>query len=187
MLPKTNALSIRPQGHVCELSGAPLTPLPPARPLPGMALAQGAPTPERAPRFGEGPPPNSVYTRSPDRARGPHPRPALLPNALLRKSVGSSCATAQPPCPAHPRPAAPSGGGSCDQALRELRHADITWPVGLMVKASASGAGDSRFESWAGHFALSQDAVLRIRRKRPKLARAVVRRVGFRDFIILKN
>ena len=25
------------------------------------------------------------------------------------------------------------------------------WPVGLMDKASASGAGDSRFESWAGH------------------------------------
>ena len=27
------------------------------------------------------------------------------------------------------------------------------WPVGLMDKASASGAGDSRFESWADHFA----------------------------------
>ena len=27
-------------------------------------------------------------------------------------------------------------------------------PVGLMDKASASGAGDSRFESWAGHAAL---------------------------------
>jgi hypothetical protein len=27
----------------------------------------------------------------------------------------------------------------------------IPWPVGLMDKASASGAGDSRFESWAGH------------------------------------
>ena len=26
------------------------------------------------------------------------------------------------------------------------------WPVGLMDKASASGAGDSRFESWAGQF-----------------------------------
>ena len=25
------------------------------------------------------------------------------------------------------------------------------WPVGLMDKASASGAGDSRFESWADH------------------------------------
>ena len=25
------------------------------------------------------------------------------------------------------------------------------WPVGLMDKASASGARDSRFESWAGH------------------------------------
>ena len=25
------------------------------------------------------------------------------------------------------------------------------WPVGLMDKASASGAGDSRLESWAGH------------------------------------
>ena len=29
--------------------------------------------------------------------------------------------------------------------------ASTTWPVGLMDKASASGAGDSRFESWAGH------------------------------------
>ena len=28
----------------------------------------------------------------------------------------------------------------------------VSWPVGLMDKASASGAGDSRFESWAGHF-----------------------------------
>lgn len=27
----------------------------------------------------------------------------------------------------------------------------MKWPVGLMDKASASGAGDSRFESWAGH------------------------------------
>ena len=27
----------------------------------------------------------------------------------------------------------------------------IKWPVGPMDKASASGAGDSRFESWAGH------------------------------------
>ena len=28
------------------------------------------------------------------------------------------------------------------------------WPVGLMDKASASGAGDSRFESWAGHLVM---------------------------------
>ena len=27
-------------------------------------------------------------------------------------------------------------------------------PVGLLDKASASGAGDSRFESWAGHWVL---------------------------------
>ena len=27
----------------------------------------------------------------------------------------------------------------------------VYWPVGLMDKASASGAGHSRFESWAGH------------------------------------
>ena len=26
----------------------------------------------------------------------------------------------------------------------------VVWPVGPMDKASASGAGDSRFESWAG-------------------------------------
>ena len=34
------------------------------------------------------------------------------------------------------------------------------WPVGLMDKVSASGAGDSGFESWAGHLlqALSNDA-----------------------------
>ena len=28
-------------------------------------------------------------------------------------------------------------------------------PVGLMDKASASGAGDSRFESWAGHMRIA--------------------------------
>ena len=32
-----------------------------------------------------------------------------------------------------------------------LNHQAHQWPVGLMDKASASGAGDSRFESWAGH------------------------------------
>ena len=26
----------------------------------------------------------------------------------------------------------------------------VYWPVGLMDKVSASGAGDSRYESWAG-------------------------------------
>jgi hypothetical protein len=39
-------------------------------------------------------------------------------------------------------------GGDSDISLS----AKIRWPVGLMDKASASGAGDSRFESWAGHF-----------------------------------
>ena len=29
--------------------------------------------------------------------------------------------------------------------------AKAQWPVGLTDKASASGAGDSRFEPWAGH------------------------------------
>ena len=41
-----------------------------------------------------------------------------------------------------------------------LRHATslfIEWPVGLMDKASASGAGDSRFESWAGHISHSYE------------------------------
>ena len=38
-------------------------------------------------------------------------------------------------------------GNSCGAA--ELHF--IKWPVGPMDKASASGAGDSRFESWAGH------------------------------------
>ena len=34
-----------------------------------------------------------------------------------------------------------------------IDHDDLisAWPVGLMDKASASGAGDSKFESWAGH------------------------------------
>ena len=31
-------------------------------------------------------------------------------------------------------------------------------PVGLMDKASASGAGDSRFESWAGQLLLGCNA-----------------------------
>ena len=35
----------------------------------------------------------------------------------------------------------------------------IRWPVGLMDKASASGAGDSRFESWAGHFFVCRQKV----------------------------
>ena len=33
-----------------------------------------------------------------------------------------------------------------------IQKTDVKWPVGLMDKASAPGAGDSRFESWAGHF-----------------------------------
>ena len=37
----------------------------------------------------------------------------------------------------------------------ELKHS--RWPVGLMDKASASGAGDSRFESWAGHIIASNE------------------------------
>ena len=40
------------------------------------------------------------------------------------------------------------------------------WPVGLMDKASASGAGDSRFESWTGHVLLCacQEALHSLRR-----------------------
>ncbi len=42
------------------------------------------------------------------------------------------------------------------QRLKEKRLSKVYhWPVGLMDKASASGAGDSRFESWAGHFMLT--------------------------------
>ena len=33
-----------------------------------------------------------------------------------------------------------------DTDIKQLKH---KWPVGLMDKVSASGAGDSRFESWA--------------------------------------
>ena len=39
-----------------------------------------------------------------------HPRPALHPTALPRKSVGPSRATAQPPCPAHFFPRRPERG-----------------------------------------------------------------------------
>ena len=39
-------------------------------------------------------------------------------------------------------------------AFKKACEFEFTWPVGLMDKASASGAGDSRFESWAGHFFL---------------------------------
>ena len=41
------------------------------------------------------------------------------------------------------------------------------WPVGLMDKASASGAGDSRFESWAGHFTYERQAMLAPRNCNP--------------------
>ena len=40
-------------------------------------------------------------------------------------------------------------------ALYRFSASICTWPLGLMDKVSASGAGDSRFESWAGRlFAL---------------------------------
>ena len=39
----------------------------------------------------------------------------------------------------------------CHFVLQILPFGYTSWPVGLMDKASASGAGDSRFESWAGH------------------------------------
>ena len=60
-----------------------------------------------------------------------------------------------------------------------VRHAAITsWPVGLMDKASASGAGDSRLECWAGHgrccharqHAAVQPAVCRTHAVLPQLA-----------------
>ena len=47
-------------------------------------------------------------------------------------------------------------------------------PVGLMDKASASGAGDSRFESWAGHFPNSP--VHMVRPHLPSGARLFARR-----------
>ena len=37
------------------------------------------------------------------------------------------------------------------------RHERTHRPVGLMDKASASGAGDSRLESWAGHLPFARD------------------------------
>ena len=37
--------------------------------------------------------------------------------------------------------------------LNSMAPINFKWPVGLMDKASASGAGDSRFESWVGHYA----------------------------------
>ena len=44
-------------------------------------------------------------------------------------------------------------GAIFNKHFQTLRYVMMNnWPVGLMDKASASGAGDSRFESWAGHF-----------------------------------
>lgn len=56
---------------------------------------------------------------------------------------GSSCEDLAPARPIQMKP-------SC---------AFFKWPVGLMDKASASGAGDSRFESWAGHLASSRPSL----------------------------
>ena len=39
---------------------------------------------------------------------------------------------------------------TCDQSILVAALLSQRWPVGLMDKASASGAGDSRLESWVG-------------------------------------
>ena len=67
-----------------------------------------------------------------------------------------------------------------------MRHyvLQVIWPVGLMDKASASGAGDSRFESWAGHFALSRDALIRTHHKRDRCLRALFARVVWHQVIL---
>ena len=44
----------------------------------------------------------------------------------------------------------------CGPCGSELAPPPCIWPVGLMDKASASGAGDSRFESWAGQLCPSE-------------------------------
>ena len=63
--------------------------------------------------------------------------------------------------------------------VRVVRHsAIISWPVGLVDKASASGAGDSRLESWrvmvddahARQHAAVQPAVCRTHAVLPQLA-----------------
>ena len=48
----------------------------------------------------------------------------------------------------------------------------IRWPVGLMDKASASGAGDSRFESWAGQFDMPAAAAAQLPVRSIKLSRS---------------
>ena len=81
----------------------------------------------------------------PQQAAAPLTRPTAL-------SFGAVGALRQPPCPRLDCRRAPPlpQGGSCAEALSELRRAFGTWPVGLMDKVSASGAGDSRLEPLAG-------------------------------------
>ena len=75
--------------------------------------------------------------------------------AILNNSHYSSVAERQS-CKLKVLGSIPSGGlihaGMQAMRIEHLRVWEInTWPVGLMDEASASGAGDSRFESWAGH------------------------------------
>ena len=95
------------------------------------------------------------------RARPPAPASA---ESLLRgwaskasapPSAGDiSVALAQTPA-AIVRPGRPPGGRSAALVVERESRQGVAGgghrPVGLMDKASASGAGDSRFESWAGH------------------------------------
>ena len=85
-------------------------PPPPARPPPGMALAQGAPTPERAPRFGEGPP-RTQSERAPPIGRGaPTPAPRCFQTHCCERAWARA---AQPPSHhAQPTPAPPPPAGA---------------------------------------------------------------------------
>ncbi len=61
--------------------------------------------------------------------------------------------------------------GASSPAIADARSGAPRWPVGLMDKASASGAGDSRLESWAGHLLAGTHPFGRDAR-RPALPRA---------------
>ena len=67
-------------------------------------------------------------------------RPGPSPYAKLRRP---------PERGSHLAPTADSAHHPPPHAIARVCGLSV-WPVGLMDKASASGAGDSRFESWAG-------------------------------------
>ena len=90
----------------------------------------------------------------------PRPMAAYFVKVELRFLVRSAACRARPP-PLSKYALGSQGArsndchsGGCPGWPRGLESGTVAlsyWPVGLMDKASAPGAGDSRFESWAGH------------------------------------